>query len=111
MNYERTITLQDPPQRALQRSARALQLAGYKRIETDAGAMMVRSAKLRWSPASIPATQRSTISITLVPGTGSVEATILGTDGLERANLLTGSSPTKRAVDKVVDLLEAEEES
>jgi hypothetical protein len=106
MNYERTITLQDSPQKALQKSARALQLAGYKKIETDAGAMMVSSFKWKWALGQIPATQRNGISITLVPVDEGVEATVLASDGTAHENLLTGSSPAKRAVNKVVGMLE-----
>jgi hypothetical protein len=79
--HEQKVALQGPPLEALQQSARALQLAGYKKIETDAGAMMVRSSKWSYSWGQTPSTQRHSISISLAPVDGGVEATVLGEDG------------------------------
>lgn len=105
MKSERTITLNDSAQGALERSARALHLAGHTKIETNGAAMMVSS--LTWTSAmgQIPSTQRNGISITLVPVDGGVQATVLATDGTAQANLLIGSSPAERAVNEVVGFL------
>jgi hypothetical protein len=107
MKSQRTITLKDSPQGALQRSARALQLAGHQKIETNAAAMMVSSFKWKRSMGQNPSLQRNGISITLVPVDEAVEATILATDGTAQANLLIGSSLAERAVDEVVGFLTA----
>jgi hypothetical protein len=105
MTSERSITLKDSPQVALQRSARALQLAGHEQIETNGAAMMVSSFTWKRAMGQIPSMQRNGISITLVPVDEGVEATVLATDGTAQANLLIGSSPAERAVNEVVGFL------
>jgi Flp pilus assembly CpaE family ATPase len=76
-------------------------MAGYKKIRTDAGALMVSSLKLKFGQ-----TTRTGISIAFVPVDGGVEATVTAT-ATAQSLLSMASSPAERAVNKVVGLLEA----